>query len=97
MNYYASPAKGAGYVKPLKYWVDVENGAGTIPGVGDDSLTLTRWEDVAKQVVAVLDLAQWPKEPIKGQGDEVSFNWLIATAEQSELGRRTGQTLQRSP
>ncbi|KIM97122.1 hypothetical protein OIDMADRAFT_147692 [Oidiodendron maius Zn] len=82
MNYYATPTAGIGYLRPLKFWVDVENCiAIDIPGTGNEPVTFIRCEDAAKQVITAIDLKQWPKKAIKMHGDCLSFNKLVDIAQ----------------
>ncbi|KAF8586851.1 NAD-P-binding protein [Ramaria rubella] len=80
MNYFASSTKGIGYLKPLKFVVDVENGTARVPGTGDQKVTHTSAEDIGAFVAASLDLKTWPRR--SGMvGETISHNEVIRIAE----------------
>lgn len=61
--------------------VDMDHNAAGIPGDGSEPVTLTYTFDVARFVVAALDLELWPRE-LRVVGDELTFNELVAIAEE---------------
>jgi uncharacterized protein YbjT (DUF2867 family) len=81
LNYFATPTKGIGPLKPLKFWIDVENCKATIPGDGNQRLVYTSVEDVGKFVAKALDVDQeWPKA-LRIVGASVTHNELVKIAE----------------
>ena len=64
----------------------MEHNAAGIPGDGNAPVTLTYTFDVARFVVAALDLEAWPRE-LRIVGDEVTFNQLVAIAEEVKGAR----------
>ncbi|KAF9871596.1 NmrA-like family protein [Colletotrichum karsti] len=62
--------------------LDMAHAAAAIPGSGDVALTLTYTFDVARFVLAALDLPRWPDDhELRVVGDEVTFHELVALAE----------------
>lgn len=62
--------------------VDMAYNAAGIPGDGNEPVTFTYTFDVARFVVAALDLQAWPTtRELRIVGDEVTFNELVAIAE----------------
>lgn len=80
MNYFASGTDGVGYLKPLKFGVDVENAKASLVGDGNAPVMYTRGEDVGAFVAASLDLQKWP-ELSSMAGDTKSYNQVIELAE----------------
>ncbi|KAJ3532106.1 hypothetical protein NM208_g8588 [Fusarium decemcellulare] len=60
--------------------VDMPNAAAGIPGTGDEHVTFTYTFDVARFVVAALDLPSWPRE-LRIVGDTLTYNELVKLAE----------------
>ncbi|GLA80540.1 hypothetical protein AtubIFM56815_001364 [Aspergillus tubingensis] len=61
--------------------LDVENNMAAIPGDGNVPVTFTYTFDIARFVVAALDLEEWPRE-FRIVGDEMTFNELLKLAEE---------------
>ncbi|THV03628.1 NAD(P)-binding protein [Dendrothele bispora CBS 962.96] len=82
MNYFATPKPGGtSHLKPLKFWIDVENCTAAIPGDGNLKVAYTRVEDVGTFVDKALDYeGKWP-ETLKIVGALASHNELIKMAE----------------
>lgn len=80
MNYLASGTPGVGYLRPLKFILDVENCSGMIPGDGNKPIVMTRAEDVGAFVAATLELPKWP-EVSRMAGDRLTYNEILALAE----------------
>lgn len=87
INYLATPTAGIGYLKPLKFWIDIENCKATIPGDGNMELAYITVEDVATFIVKAVEVEGiWP-EQLNIVGSTVTHNELIKLAE-SVRGRR---------
>lgn len=86
LDYFAPPAGPAGFKTHLPHSVlavDMAHNAAAIPGDGNEPVTLTYTFDVARFVVAALDLEAWPtSRELRVVGDEVTFNELVAIAEE---------------
>ncbi|KAF5365654.1 hypothetical protein D9758_003165 [Tetrapyrgos nigripes] len=81
LNYFATPTSGIGHLKPLKFWIDVENCTASIPGGGNTKLAYTRVEDVGVFIDKVLDVQEeWPKV-LRFAGAVVTHNELVKIAE----------------
>lgn len=61
--------------------LDVENNMAAIPGDGNMPVTFTYTFDIARFIVAALDLEEWPRE-FRIAGDEMTFNELLKLAEE---------------
>ncbi|OJJ70460.1 hypothetical protein ASPBRDRAFT_180355 [Aspergillus brasiliensis CBS 101740] len=61
--------------------LDVENNVAAIPGDGNMPVTFTYTFDIARFLVAALDLERWPRE-FRIVGDELTFNELLKLAEE---------------
>ncbi|KAJ7206081.1 hypothetical protein GGX14DRAFT_458255 [Mycena pura] len=83
LNYFATPQKdGLGPLKPLKFWIDVENCRATIPGDGNIELAYTAVEDVGEFIARALDVdGQWPN-PLRIVGTTITHNKLVKIAEE---------------
>ncbi|KAF7322348.1 NmrA domain-containing protein [Mycena chlorophos] len=79
MNYLATPKVGGlGPLKPLKFFVDIENCTAVIPGDGELKLVYTTVEDVGAFVAKALDAQEdWP-ESLRIVGSAVTHNELLA-------------------
>ncbi|KAM0431540.1 hypothetical protein ACHAQK_010165 [Fusarium lateritium] len=62
--------------------VDMLNNAAGIPGTGDEPMVFTYTYDVAKFVVAALDLEAWPEE-LRIIGTKLTFNELVKLGEKA--------------
>lgn len=60
--------------------IDMENNAAAIPGSGDVPVVFTYSYDMARFVIASLDLPKWPKE-YWVVGDRITWNEFLALAE----------------
>jgi uncharacterized protein YbjT (DUF2867 family) len=81
MNYLASPTKGVASLKPLKFWIDVENCKATIPGDGNLKISYTAVEDVGAFVAKALNSTEeWPQS-LRIVGASVTHNKLVEIAE----------------
>ncbi|KAJ7156510.1 hypothetical protein C8R43DRAFT_1065424 [Mycena crocata] len=82
LNYLATPTEGIGPLKPLKFWIDVENCKAVIPGDGNQTLVYTAAEDVGKFIAKALDVEEeWP-QALRIVGTRVTHNELIKIAEE---------------
>jgi uncharacterized protein YbjT (DUF2867 family) len=83
LNYFASPLKGIATLKPLKFWIDVENCKATIPGDGNLKLSYTSVEDVGAFVAKALNVpetVEWPQS-LRIVGTNITHNELVKIAE----------------
>lgn len=80
MNYLASGTAGVGYIKPWQAVVDVQNCTAGLPGDGNNTIVMTRAEDIGAFVAASLDLPKWP-EMSRMSGDRLTWNEIVALAE----------------
>ena len=80
MNYLAAGTAGMGYFPVNLFIVDVERCTALIPGDGSSIFSITRVEDVALSVNALLDLPTWP-EYSRVAGSRLDWNELITLAE----------------
>ncbi|KAI6750466.1 hypothetical protein HG530_014747 [Fusarium avenaceum] len=62
--------------------VDMLNKAAGIPGTGDEPIVFTYTFDVAKFVIAALDLKTWPEE-LRILGTKLTFNELVRLGEKA--------------
>jgi hypothetical protein len=69
------------YLKPNVFAIDIANRVAAIPGAGDVPVTFTYTFDLARSVVAALDLEEW-KEESKVVGDVVTWNEFVGLAEE---------------
>lgn len=81
MDYYATPALKS-YLKPHIAAFDLENKVAAIPGDGNVPVTLTYSFDMARFLVASLDLEHWEEES-RVVGDEITWNEFLALAEEA--------------
>lgn len=71
------------YMKPdLHFGIDVENNAASIPGTGNDIITFSYTYDLAKFVVAALDLPKWEEETVSWS-DKATWNQVVELAEKA--------------
>lgn len=68
-------------MQPLAYAVDIVNARALIPGHGDNVITMTYSYDMAKFLVRMLDLEEWPECSYVG-GDDITFNELLSMAQE---------------
>ncbi|EXJ57237.1 hypothetical protein A1O7_07584 [Cladophialophora yegresii CBS 114405] len=71
------------HMTPVAFTVDMANKAAAIPGTGDDVVAFTYTRDLAKFVVAALDLpaSSWD-EAMFCYGDKVTWNEFLRVAEE---------------
>ncbi|KAJ9614099.1 hypothetical protein H2200_002235 [Cladophialophora chaetospira] len=69
------------HMTPVAFGVDMANKAAAIPGTGNDVLAFTYTKDVAKFVVAALDLPKWD-EALYCYGDKTTWNEFLSIAEE---------------
>lgn len=81
LDYFAWPHLRS-HLKPNVFAIDVAHRAAAIPGAGDVPVTFTYTFDVARYVVAALDLAAWPEESCVA-GDTLTWNEFLALAEEA--------------
>ncbi|KAL3470443.1 hypothetical protein BJX99DRAFT_251232 [Aspergillus californicus] len=79
LDYFRSPDMKS-YLKPNVFVIDLANRVAAIPGDGNVSVTFTYTFDLARFVVAVLDLDEWTDES-RVIGDEMSWNGFVEMAE----------------
>lgn len=81
LDYFAPPALKSHHPHSTLI-VDMAHNAAAIPGDGETAVTLTYTFDVARYVVAALDLDRWPaSRELRVVGDEITFNELVKLAE----------------
>ncbi|KAK7445061.1 hypothetical protein VKT23_014923 [Stygiomarasmius scandens] len=81
LNYLATPSAGIGHLKPLKFWIDVENCTASIPGDGNIKLAHTTVQDVGRFIDKALDYeGEWPQS-LKIVGALVTHNEMVKMAE----------------
>ena len=84
LDYFGSPALRS-YLKPNVFVLDLANHVAAIPGDGNVPVTFTYTFDLARFMVAALDLPGWPEES-RVVGDELTWNEFVDLAE-SVLGK----------
>lgn len=80
-DYYGMPYVETN-LKPLTFVLDVANKAAAIPGTGNEPMTFTYTKDLAKFVVAALDLSKWTY-PMVCYSDKTTWNKVTKIAEES--------------
>ncbi|GKZ28557.1 hypothetical protein AbraIFM66950_009448 [Aspergillus brasiliensis] len=80
MDFYGSPLLKSN-VDPFPMFVDISNNMAAQPGSGAQAIVLTRVLDVARFVVRLLDLPDWPKESYI-IGDRVTLHDFVNMAEE---------------
>lgn len=89
MDYWGMPHIST-YLDEFKAGIDIANRRAAIPGSGDERFSTTYSVDVARFVVALLDLATWPKFATVS-GSDTSYNEILDIAK-----RVTGKSSRRS-
>ncbi|KAL4926738.1 uncharacterized protein BDV17DRAFT_293318 [Aspergillus undulatus] len=79
LDYFGGPSLKS-HLKHNVFVIDLANKVAAIPGDGNATVTFTYTFDLAKFVVAALDLEQWPQES-RVVGDEMTWNEFVALAE----------------
>lgn len=77
---YFGPPEMISYLKPNVFVVDLANNVAGIPGDGNTPVTFTYTFDLAKYVLAILSLGEWPEES-RVIGDEMTWKEFVALAE----------------
>ncbi|KAI8629882.1 hypothetical protein F5Y19DRAFT_62410 [Xylariaceae sp. FL1651] len=82
MDYWGLPAVKS-HVAPITMAIDILNNKAAIPGDGESPVAFTHTTDVAKLVVAMLDLEKWePQTYIIG--DRITWNEFLQLAEDAK-------------
>lgn len=68
-------------LKPLTFVLDMANKAASIPGTGDEQMTFTYTKDLARFVVAALDLQRW-NYPMVCYSAKTTWNRVVKLAEE---------------
>ncbi|OQD68919.1 hypothetical protein PENPOL_c002G01935 [Penicillium polonicum] len=71
------------YMVPATTVIDTRNNAASIPGSGNTPVVFTHTSDVAKYVVALLDLNKWEPESFV-VGDKVTLNEFLHLSEEAK-------------
>lgn len=66
---------------PFPFAVDLDNKVAAIPGTRNVPVVFTYTQDIAQVVAASMDLKTWPEDSYI-IGDKMSFNELLAVAEE---------------
>ncbi|PYI05406.1 NAD(P)-binding protein [Aspergillus sclerotiicarbonarius CBS 121057] len=77
---YFGPSTLRSYLKPNVFVLDLVSHVAAIPGDGNVPVTFTYTFDLARFVVAALDLEDWPEES-RVVGDELTWNEFVGLAE----------------
>ncbi|KAK5632191.1 hypothetical protein RRF57_007905 [Xylaria bambusicola] len=83
LDYYGPPSLKS-YMTRVAFAIDVANKKAGIPGTGDEPMTFTHTFDVAKFVVAALDLPEWD-EIMYCYGEKISWNEFLKLAEETRF------------
>lgn len=87
MDYWGIPGVKSNLERaPLVFWLDIPNNAAAVPGSGNTPAVFTHTVDVAKFVVASLDLPKWEPQTFVF-GDRVTWNEFVRLAEEAK-GKR---------
>jgi nucleoside-diphosphate-sugar epimerase len=78
---YFCPPDLKSYMKPNVFVIDMKNHVAAIPGDGNVPVTFTYSYDLARFVVAALDLDEWPEES-RVVGDTLTWNEFVTLAEE---------------
>ncbi|KAI9042144.1 NAD(P)-binding protein [Aspergillus affinis] len=81
LDYFSTPAMKTN-LKPNVFVIDIANKIAVIPGDGNTPVTFTYTYDLARFIVAALDLEKWEEES-RVVGDELTWNQFVALAEES--------------
>ncbi|KAG9498264.1 hypothetical protein J7337_011160 [Fusarium musae] len=79
LDYYGPPTLKS-YMQRVAWAIDIANKKAGIPGTGNEPMTFTYTFDVAKFVVAALDLPQW-EELMYCYGEKTTWNKFLKQAE----------------
>jgi nucleoside-diphosphate-sugar epimerase len=80
LDYFGGPSMKS-YLKPNVFVIDIANRIAAIPGTGDVPVTFTYTFDLARFVVAALDLEKWEEES-RVVGDAVTWHEFVKLAEE---------------
>lgn len=80
LDYFSAPPVKS-YLAPNAFVIDMTNNVAAIPGTGDEMVTFTHTFDVARFLVAALDLDKWPRE-LRISGDVMTFKEFVKMAEE---------------
>jgi nucleoside-diphosphate-sugar epimerase len=69
------------YMTPFPFVVDMQHRRAAIPGTGNEPMTFTYTKDLAKFVVAMLDLEKWEEETFL-YGEKTTWNEFVRVAEE---------------
>jgi hypothetical protein len=81
MDYWGQPQIKT-HLRPSPFGLDIASKKAAIPGDGNTLFTLTYTFDVAKFVVALQDLDEWP-EVSRFAGDIITWNEFVRLAEET--------------
>jgi nucleoside-diphosphate-sugar epimerase len=81
LDYWAQPHIES-YLRPSPFALDIEHKEAAIPGDGNSRITFTYSFDVARFVVASLDLEEWPEQS-RIAGDVLTWNEFVLCAEET--------------
>ncbi|KAL3456878.1 hypothetical protein BJX64DRAFT_269808 [Aspergillus heterothallicus] len=79
LDYFGGPQMKS-HLKPNVFVIDIVNKAAAVPGTGDVPVTFTYTFDLARFVVAALDLEVWEEES-RVVGDELTWNQFVGLVE----------------
>jgi nucleoside-diphosphate-sugar epimerase len=80
VDYFGAPHLES-HLQPVSFGIDMANKAAGIPGTGNDVMCFTYTKDLAKFVVAALDLPKWD-EAMFCYGDKITWNEFLKIAEE---------------
>lgn len=81
MDYWFSPRIPSAFKFNMANWVDMDNFFAAIPGDGHTPLVFTHSRDIARFVVAVLEIPRWEKR-YHLVGDRLTLNDFVRIAEE---------------
>ncbi|RGP77128.1 nmra-like family [Fusarium longipes] len=81
LDYYGPPSLKS-YMRRVAWSIDMVNKKAGIPGTGDEPMTFTYTFDVARFVVAALDLPSW-EEVMYCYGEKTTWNEFLMQAEEA--------------
>ncbi|PCD25992.1 hypothetical protein AU210_012426 [Fusarium oxysporum f. sp. radicis-cucumerinum] len=81
LDYYGPPSLLKSYMNRVAWAVDIVNKKAGIPGTGNEPMTFTYTFDVAKFVIATLDLPKWD-ELMYCYGEKTTWNEFLKQAEE---------------
>ncbi|KAH7230678.1 uncharacterized protein BKA55DRAFT_696595 [Fusarium redolens] len=81
LDYYGPPSLLKSYMNRVAWAIDIVNKKAGIPGTGNEPMTFTYTFDVAKFVIATLDLPKWD-ELMYCHGEKTTWNEFLKQAEE---------------